>query len=271
MKEAAKGNEAIQIASANGFHSVVGLLLKDKRADPSADCNQAIRMAVRYGHVESCLKTAVSIYQPRTTLPYEQLQQGIFFPNLDFLIYLDDRMDPFANSNIAVRFAAANGYVNIVDRLLDDERVDPSANGNKALINATENGYFNVVSRLLEDDRTDPAARNNEAIKFACRHNYYDIICLLMEEERVRRALNQATILNSEYQGMNVATRCFSDANLEHESTCCNEFMQNVLNHAMVQTAIQNQDLEGIHRWISTLWTRIREPNVLTDKYSIFD
>ena len=44
------GNFAIQVASKKGHDKVVSLLLADPRIDPTADCNYAIKTAYYYGH-----------------------------------------------------------------------------------------------------------------------------------------------------------------------------------------------------------------------------
>jgi hypothetical protein len=43
------------------------------------------------------------------------------------LLLADERVDPSANDNYAIRFAAKNGHKEVVKILLADERIDPSA------------------------------------------------------------------------------------------------------------------------------------------------
>ena len=45
-----------------------------------------------------------------------------------------------------------------MNRLLEDQRVDPSALDNAAIKLASSNGHLDVVGRLLEDQRVDPLA-----------------------------------------------------------------------------------------------------------------
>jgi len=52
----------------------------------------------------------------------------------------------------------------VVERLLQDDRVDPSARNNLAIRWANDHGRVKVVERLLQDDRVDPSANHNEAI-----------------------------------------------------------------------------------------------------------
>jgi hypothetical protein len=83
------------MAAANGHLAVVERLLQDKRVDPSADDNYAVRLAAQRGHLAVV----------------ERLLQ-------------DERVDPSADDNYAVRWAAQNGHLAVVDRLLEDDRVD---------------------------------------------------------------------------------------------------------------------------------------------------
>jgi hypothetical protein len=92
------------MAAENGHLAVVERLLQDKRVDPSADDNYAVRWAAVNGHLAVV----------------ERLLQ-------------DKRVDPSADDNYAVRWAAANGHLAVVERLLQDKRVDPSADDNYAV------------------------------------------------------------------------------------------------------------------------------------------
>jgi hypothetical protein len=65
------------------------------RVDPSADDNEAVRLAAAHGHLAVV----------------ERLLQ-------------DERVDPSANGNYAVRWAARRGHLAVVERLLEDDRVD---------------------------------------------------------------------------------------------------------------------------------------------------
>ena len=65
----------------------------------------------------------------------------------------DVRVDPSADDNTAIRAAAANGHIEVVDRLLQDKRVDPSADDNFAVRQAAENDRIAVVDRLFRDVR----------------------------------------------------------------------------------------------------------------------
>ena len=72
-------------------------LLQDRRVDPSADEQYAIRWASGNGH-----------------LPVVER------------LFQDPRVDPSAEKQSAIRSASQNGHVEVIRFLLHDPRVDPS-------------------------------------------------------------------------------------------------------------------------------------------------
>ena len=59
--------------------------------------------------------------------------------------------DPSADNNYTIRWAARNGHVTVVDRLLKDLRVDPSAIDNEAIRLAARDGHVtgrSITSRF---------------------------------------------------------------------------------------------------------------------------
>jgi ankyrin repeat protein len=97
----------------------------------------------------------------------------------------ENRVDPSADNNKAIRIASQKGHLDIVNRLLEDPRVDPSAYNNSAIKWASQNGHFDIVNRLLEDPRVDPSSENNEAIRLASRNGHFNIVTRLMIDQRV--------------------------------------------------------------------------------------
>ena len=66
------------------------------------------------------------------------------------ILLQDERADPSADDNFAIRLASENGHTETVKVLLQDERVDPSADDNYAIRWASENGNTEIVE-LLKD------------------------------------------------------------------------------------------------------------------------
>ena len=90
-------------------------------------------------------------------------------------------MDPSANGNNAVRWAAANGHLDVVRYLCElpvDRGVDPSADDNDAVRLAAGDGHLDVVRYLCElpvDRGVDPSANDNDAIASAATSNHLDV------------------------------------------------------------------------------------------------
>jgi hypothetical protein len=97
-------------------------------------------------------------------------------------------VDPSAINNHAVREAALNGHLAVVERLLLDARVNPAADDNQAVRSAVVNGHLAVVDRLLEDDRVDAAVairyvRPEDRKRFECRERLTEICIGLQDLE----------------------------------------------------------------------------------------
>jgi hypothetical protein len=97
----------------------------------------------------------------------------------------EERVDPAADDNRAIRLASYNGHLPVVERLLQDERVDPAADDTDANRHASRNGHLPVVERLLQDERVDPAANVNYAIQTASFYGHLFVVERLLQDERV--------------------------------------------------------------------------------------
>ncbi len=129
------------------------LLLTNKRVDPSAHKNYAIRTVSAYGW-DDCVK----------------------------LLLADKRVDPSAEDNEAIRTAAQHGTVSVVELLMKDSRVDPSAQDNYALHIAVSEGYVQTAKQLLQDSRVIPT---DDDLQSAKRRGNHDVVKLL--EERISK------------------------------------------------------------------------------------
>jgi hypothetical protein len=74
----------------------------------------------------------------------------------------NERVDPSAMDNEAIREASYHGHVECVALLLADVRVDPS--DHCAILRASHYGHLDCVILLLANERVDPSAMDNEAI-----------------------------------------------------------------------------------------------------------
>ena len=98
-------------------------------------------------------------------------------------------IDPLINDHEALIWAARNGHLDVVQRLLELDEVSDTASAqeNLALINAAENGHLEIVERLLElDEVSDTAsAQENLALIWAAENGHIEIVERLLELPRV--------------------------------------------------------------------------------------
>ena len=74
-------------------------------------------------------------------------------------------------------------FVHLLDHSTKDDRIDPRAEDNEAIRAASENGHDKVVKLLLDHKRNpvDPTAKNNEAIKAASENESDKVVKLLLK------------------------------------------------------------------------------------------
>jgi ankyrin repeat protein len=95
------------------------------------------------------------------------------------------RVDPSARDNDAIRRAAINGRLQVVERLLGHPRVDPSAWDNYAIRWAARKGHLQVVERLLGHPNVNPSAIDNCAILLAASNGHVQVVNLLLDHPRM--------------------------------------------------------------------------------------
>jgi hypothetical protein len=97
-------------------------------------------------------------------------------------------IDPADYHNKAIRNAAENGHLDVVDRLLQDQRVNPNDDDGvpynddeyPAIVLASIRGHVEVVARLLRDPRVIPGIRDSSAVIYASAEGHLDIVKLLL-------------------------------------------------------------------------------------------
>jgi len=100
-------------------------------------------------------------------------------------ILKEEGVDPSADDNYAIRWAAQNGHLEVVKLLLKDKRVDPGAVDNAAIQWASRDGHLEIVKLLLEDKRVDPGADDNLAIQWAAEKGHLEVVKILLKDKRV--------------------------------------------------------------------------------------
>ena len=81
--------------------------------------------------------------------------------------------------------ACQNGYDISVAKMLLEEKIDPSAKNNIAIRIASAHNRIKIVKMLLEDDRVDPGVKNNETIRLTIKYGYIDIAEILLKDSRI--------------------------------------------------------------------------------------
>ena len=131
------------------------------------------------------------------------------------VLLMDKDVNPAADNNTPVNWAADYGFWDIFELLLTDKRVNPfdgknsslciiASLGNLRLVklliehptykifencwvlsNAAENGQFNVVEFLLKNKDFDPSHVGNGSIRHSSLNGHIDIVKLLIKDKRV--------------------------------------------------------------------------------------
>ena len=188
VNPAAEDNTPVCNAS-TGLPEVLYLLLMDPRVDPAANDNEAFFEARDHRRVENMVMLAKD---PRVDPISSAIENGWTDLILDLL--KEGYANPAANDNRSIRYACRNGtsweeagnvMLDVVRLLLTDERVDPTAQNDYAIRKASEDGLLDVVRLLLEDGRANPAAENNAAVRIAQERGHNDIVELLASDPRV--------------------------------------------------------------------------------------
>lgn len=97
----------------------------------------------------------------------------------------DDRVNPAERNNHALYLCAKYGQAGVARVLLADSRVDPAALNNFAVRWAACEGWAGVVRVLLADPRVDPSTVNNEAARMSARRGFAEVLRLLLADDRV--------------------------------------------------------------------------------------
>lgn len=114
------------------------------------------------------------------------------------LLLNDKRIDPAADNNWAIRYAAAHDNVDLMKLLLQfdvdpmannprtssvdhDQTASPFVNNNgEALINAIVKDNIAILSLLLADKRTNPAVANNCPLRMAVKYRNIEVVKMIL-------------------------------------------------------------------------------------------
>ena len=117
-----------------------------------------------------------------------------------FGIFIDcvesGNIDPSANNNYAIGWAAENGQLELVKYLMSLPKsygIDPSAGNNGAIRWAAENGHLDVVKYLMslhKEYSIDPSDRDNYAIRGAVENGHLETVKYLLSLDKLKSSLN---------------------------------------------------------------------------------
>jgi len=89
---------------------------------------------------------------------------------------INEGADPTVDNNYPLRYAALNGYINIVKLLIPVS--DGKASNNIALKYAAYNGHVEIVKLLIPV--SNPKANNSEALRYAAEYGHTEVVKLLI-------------------------------------------------------------------------------------------
>ena len=196
-------NEAIRRAAKNGHLDIVRLFVDDKRVKDQERRNTmdlsilgsdlyetTLENAAVGGHVDIIRFIVEEDEAPSTPdlalrgimsivldgklaySPSEALIAACYHGQRQAAIYLLDNTDALADAgdNEPIRFAAAQGHLDIVRHLVTVEGVDPSIPSNVPLKEAARNGHADVVEYLLRSPSVRIERDLEEAVELAQGH-----------------------------------------------------------------------------------------------------
>ncbi|KAJ3206724.1 hypothetical protein HDU82_004328, partial [Entophlyctis luteolus] len=160
----------------------------------SRDVFQALLQCSRNGHLSFIKEILFPPFMSRIESPVDSNED--FFPVLvsavennrpDVVRYLLEMKlaDPTLDDNYVLRYAAGEGFSQVVETLLleEGEVIDASVRNNVAIRLACARGHANVVRLLLRDASVDPGVDENVCLRDAAENGHADVVRLLLECE----------------------------------------------------------------------------------------
>ena len=102
----------------------------------------------------------------------------LYFPS-KYQEYFQSIINNHQNNDI-FKIVCENGYINILEILMNRNDFCPSINENYGLIMATAANKFDIVKLLLTDKQVFPSTNNNLALNIAYENGYNDILNLAL-------------------------------------------------------------------------------------------
>ena len=122
----------------------------------------------------------------------KELKIAIYYNNFNTvnLLLKDKFFNQFDRLNEEIIEAAGQGYINIVELLLNDSRINITADQkNRAICCASFNGFYDIILLLLNEKNINPAYDNNYSNLYAHTNKYNDVVDLLWSYSKVKNTL----------------------------------------------------------------------------------
>lgn len=190
---AANDNYAIRHAVVENNLPSLKLLLADNRVDPTSHGNYVFRHAVMQGYLGIVkLLLATPSFRKNTQMMNEAFQKIAIYGRLDGVELPPIKLAPFKeNVKKGKRFekTTMNDHcLEVMKLLLADPCVDPTANDNYVIQYAAVENNLHSIELLLADSRVDPTANDNYVFRHAIHHLYSDVNRLLVTNSHFMKA-----------------------------------------------------------------------------------
>ena len=208
---------AFQAASWNNRYDIVKLLLTDPRIDPTANYNFAIKYSARWGFYDT---VKVLLEDSRIDPSIEQntpIKNAVKSCNIDVIgLLLDDPRVDVTESPLSALYLSCIDPIthNIANFICKHPNTNISANDNEALKYAAKNGYIDIVEFLIKDPRIDINAGNGIVFYNAIASDCVAIVKMLMDDPRLE--LSETNIKNAVYSSI-------TDGNIEKLKVLLND------------------------------------------------
>jgi len=94
----------------------------------------------------------------------------------------------------ALTAASSNGYIKVVEILLQIPNVETSIEFIRAFRAAAANGHDKIVKLLLNDSRANINDYGSSALSDALRHNMLNVVSVLLQDTRIIKCLDIETL-----------------------------------------------------------------------------
>ncbi len=203
-------DQLYQIVANLELYEIINLCKSDKQLSTTCQQDRKIMNLIRDKQQQIKQKTDEFIRSLNDGYYHlDPITTAIYSEKLDIIDELIKRgYDPSADNNLPIQVASEQGYLNVIERLLQDPRVNPGDNGNMSIINAIYKGHLNVAKRLLRDQRINPNNKTrvlgSTILGEAAKKGYLDLVDLILQDPRTDPSIKNNEALTSAIKNANL-------------------------------------------------------------------